>query len=255
MFSAMCVFSFCSQGWGISVQGPALLPLPCTGGQGPRSPQTCSNMFSFRLTVQGATLRWTCSNLELTAQGHFSLPNTKLVTMKFWLSASGRLAFDWNVFFLLPSATKLRRLCFYRRVSVHRGRCLPQCMLGYHTPPPGSRHPPWEQTPPPRSGHPPGTDTPRSGHPREQTPHQEQTPPSLPPEQAPPPRYGHCCGRYASYRNAFLLYHFNFWLEQLGIGVLSGENKKYLSKEKTWIILKLVRQCRFKLSASSKYYR
>ena len=33
--------------------------------------------------------------------------------------------------------------------------------------------------------------------PREQTPPtQEQTPP--------PPRYGHCCGRYASYWNAFL---------------------------------------------------
>ena len=171
MFSAMCVFSFCSQGWGISVQGPALLPLPCTGGQGPRSPQTCSNMFSFRLTVQGATLRWTCSNLELTAQGHFSLPNTKLVTMKFWLSASGRLAFDWNVFFLLPSATKLRRLCFYRRVSVHRGGgvCLSACRDTTPLPPGadiplGSRHlPPRVDTPQEQT--PPGADTPRSKHP------------------------------------------------------------------------------------------
>ena len=56
--------------------------------------------------------------------------------------------------------------------------CLPQCMLGYHPreqTPPGRRHPLGADTPPPRSRH----------HP-------------------PPPRYGHCCGRYASYWNAFL---------------------------------------------------
>ena len=56
--------------------------------------------------------------------------------------------------FLLPSATKLRRLCFYRRASVHTGGCLPQCMLGYHTPRsrhPHSRHPPPRADPlPPR---------------------------------------------------------------------------------------------------------
>ena len=79
----------------------------------------------------------------------------------------------------LPSATKLRRLCFYRRLSVHRGGgwgCLPQCMLAYHTP--------REQTPL-------GADTPR-----EQTPPLEQTPPRaddpleqtpLPPSRYPPP--------------------------------------------------------------------
>ena len=79
----------------------------------------------------------------------------------------------------LPSATKLRRLCFYRCLSVHRGvGCLPQCMLGYH--------PPGADTPPPRA------DTPR-----------EQTLPH-PGADTPPPRYGHCCGRYASYWNAFL---------------------------------------------------
>ena len=61
---------------------------------------------------------------------------------------------------LLPSATKLRRLCFYRRLSVHRGGCLPQCMLGYHTL--GSRH------------HPLGADTPWGGD------------TTLPPEQTPP---------------------------------------------------------------------
>ena len=47
--------------------------------------------------------------------------------------------------------------------------------------PPGSRHP-QEQTPP-GSRHPPGADTP------------------------PPRRDGHCCGRYASYWNAFLFCH------------------------------------------------
>ena len=101
--------------------------------------------------------------------------------------------------------------------------CLPQCMLGYH--PPGADTP-WEQAPS-RSRHPPpgadtpGADTPQSRHPLEATP--KQTPPSrsrhplevdMPPladtpwEQIPPPpqRYGHCCGRYASYWNAFLLH-------------------------------------------------
>ena len=50
----------------------------------------------------------------------------------------------------LPSATKLRRLCFYRRLSVHRGGvCL---STGWDTtPPPRSRHPPF-----PRSRHRPG---------------------------------------------------------------------------------------------------
>ena len=67
------------------------------------------------------------------------------------------------------------------------GGCLPQCMLGYHTPgsrqPPGSRHPPrsrpplgadpQEQTPPLRA------DTPRSRHPWEHGSRHslEQTPP------------------------------------------------------------------------------
>ena len=62
-------------------------------------------------------------------------------------------------------------------VILFTGGCLPQCMLGYHTPleqtpppradtPPGSRHPPGADTPPwsrhpPRSRHPPpGADNP-----------------------------------------------------------------------------------------------
>ena len=43
----------------------------------------------------------------------------------------------------LPSATQLRRLCFYRCLSAHWGG-LPQCMLGY---------PPQEQAPPPAGGY------------------------------------------------------------------------------------------------------
>ena len=94
--------------------------------------------------------------------------------------------------------------------------CLPQCMVGY-TPqsrhPPGSRHPPRADTP--QSRHPP-EQTPPEQTPPEQTPWadtpQEQTPPRAdtpleqtpPGSRPPPPRDGHCCGRYASYWNAFL---------------------------------------------------
>ena len=91
--------------------------------------------------------------------------------------------------------------------------CLPQSMLGYHTPPPGPDTPPWTRHPPPWSRH----------HPWDQTPPWTDTP--LEPdtiEQRPPPhpptRYGHCCGRYASYWNAFLFnicllywYKVDFW--------------------------------------------
>ena len=44
--------------------------------------------------------------------------------------------------------------------------------------PPGTRYTPWNQVHPPDHVH--------------------------PPDQVPPPRYGYCCGRYASYWNAFL---------------------------------------------------
>ena len=70
---------------------------------------------------------------------------------------------------LLPSATKLRRLYFYRRVSVHRGVGVSASVHAGIPYPPKSRHPleqtPPEQTPPksrhpPRSRHSPGADTP-----------------------------------------------------------------------------------------------
>ena len=77
-----------------------------------------------------------------------------------------------NVLRYLPSATKLRRLCFYRHLSVHRGEYLTRYT------PPGPGAPPWTRCTPWDQVHPPGPGT--------------------------PPRYGHCCGRYASYWNAFL---------------------------------------------------
>ena len=71
--------------------------------------------------------------------------------------------------------------------SVHIGRGLPQCMLGYTTPPgqtPPGRHPPGRHPP---GRHPPGK-TPLGRHPLAR----------------PPPAKGHCCRRYTSYWNAFL---------------------------------------------------
>ena len=78
---------------------------------------------------------------------------------------------EYNGLSWLPAATKLGQgNVFYRRVSVHRGGVLPQCMLGYHPPgadppgpgtppPPGTRPPPGpgRPLPPPGPGrHPPG---------------------------------------------------------------------------------------------------
>ena len=65
---------------------------------------------------------------------------------------------------------KLRRLCFYTCLSVHRGG-LPQCMLGYchHKPPSGTRHPSGTRPDPPEAAL-PGS--------RHHHPLQDQTPPS-----------------------------------------------------------------------------
>ena len=81
---------------------------------------------------------------------------------------------------LIPSATKLRRLCFYRCVSVHRGGCLVRgvCLvLGGSAPGGGSALAgAWSR----------GVGIPACT------------------EADPPRRDGYCCGRYASYWNAFL---------------------------------------------------
>ena len=87
-------------------------------------------------------------------------------------------------------------------------------------PHPRSRHTPWNRHPlgsrhpcPPRSRHPHGADSPLGADiPPKQT-HPQSRPPGSrhplradtpSPEQTPPRRDGHCCGRYASYWNAFL---------------------------------------------------
>ena len=72
---------------------------------------------------------------------------------------------------LLPSATKLRRLCFYRRLSVHSGVGVSASVHAGipHPSHPCSRHPPRSKHHPgadtPRSRPPPGADTPRGKHP------------------------------------------------------------------------------------------
>ena len=97
----------------------------------------------------------------------------------------GWYASYWNTYLLL-SAMKWRRLCFYRCVSVHRGGvCLSACWDT--TPPSGSRHPP-PRADTPRSRHPPEqtppiADPPKSRHPQEQTLPQEQTPQEQTPSQ------------------------------------------------------------------------
>ena len=88
----------------------------------------------------------------------------------------------------LPSATKLRRLCFYRRVSVHRGEYLTRYT-------PRTRYTPWDQV------HPPGPDTPppRPGMPQDQVhPQGPGTPPppgrpGTPPPPPPRTRYTPPC--------------------------------------------------------------
>ena len=114
------------------------------------------------------------------------------------------------VYRLLPPSTKLGQGYVFTGVcdSVHRGGCLPQCMLGCHTPPrsrhpPGTRYTAWDQgpgkppgtryTPPPGPGTPPWEQTlPRDQvHPPwEQTPPGPGTPPweqTLPRDQVHPP--------------------------------------------------------------------
>ena len=93
-------------------------------------------------------------------------------------SLDGHWRFVTTIHPLLPSAMKLRRLCFYRCLSVHGvgWGCLLQYILGYHTP--WSRHPLGADTPradTPQS-RPPRADPPRVDTPPEQTPPRKQTP-------------------------------------------------------------------------------
>ena len=150
--------------------------------------------------------------------------------------------------------------------SVHRWGCLPQCMLGYHTPQeqtpppprgrhhprnrhPQSRHPPQEADTPthPRSRHPPEADTPwvqtppRSRHPpKKQTSPRADTPQSRPPR-ADPPRADtpqeagssiwSISSRYASYWKAFLFeMHFVHSLQN-SLSVRNGNDVEILCQQ------------------------
>ena len=183
--------------------------------------------------------------MNITLTTNYSI---EIITQNIYYELYGQnsMDFDWQHF--LPSATKLRRLCFYRRLSVHRGGVPDQVHPpGADTPPgPGTppragtppqtryTHPPDQVHPPPRPGTPPQIrytplDQVHPPPPAPGTPPQTRYTPSgsrytppprtrntplgarytprtryTPPAPGTPPRYGHCCGRYASYWNAFL---------------------------------------------------
>ena len=80
-------------------------------------------------------------------------------------------------------------------VILFTGRCLPQCMLGYHHPPGAdTATPPQEQTPPWEQTHPKSRCAPQADiHPPEQTPPKSRCPPSrhTPPKSRHTPRSRH----------------------------------------------------------------
>ena len=150
-------------------------------------------------------------------------------------------SFHYYSILFLPAAIVAKVIFLHLSVILFNGGCLPQCMLGYHTPrsrypPPGadtprSRHSPRADTPqsrqPPVSRHP----HPPSRHLPEQTPPQIRHPLGADPQRSTPPRRRHPPpgadtpqktrhhpppqeadsgirsrnGQYASYWNAFLL--------------------------------------------------
>ena len=125
----------------------------------------------------------------------------------------------WTQFsFITARKSSLRRLCFYRCLSVHRGGCLPQCMLG-DPPTPAKETPQGDPLPrrPPLQAHTKGGNWGGSGpgpHPRGKMRgiRSRHTPKGGIQgfrgirTRLPPPLINYCCGRYASYWNAFLLF-------------------------------------------------
>ena len=117
----------------------------------------------------------------------------------------------------------LRRLCFHRCLSVHRGVCLSACwetpssLPSRETPlprrppsretPPCQGDPPAKETPPagrhPPRGNPPAKDTPLPRRPpAKETPHQGDTPlPGRPPCQGDPPPGPHPGGKLRGIRS------------------------------------------------------
>ena len=86
------------------------------------------------------------------------------------------------VFIIITSGNEVVAKVIFLHLSVilFRGGCLPQCMLGYHTP--GAGTPPGADTPRAdtlQDQTPPGPDTPQTRHPQDQTPPGRSTPPGL----------------------------------------------------------------------------
>ena len=147
----------------------------------------------------------------------FSCPNATTLTSapsQLKISLSESTYGEYAKFNKIITARKrsLRRLCFYRCVSVHRGG-LPQCMLGYTPSPlPSQGDPPARETPsaketplpgrPPCQGDPPARETPCQGDPpAKETPLPKRPPqPGRPPCQRDPPPGPHPGGKLRGIR-------------------------------------------------------
>ena len=137
-----------------------------------------SSMYSFQVSalasMRGSTLTLSV-NWSLKEPQKLNTPRGQTVTRVFTLPMIKRTLSFHKVNFYRPQRSCGRGYVFTGVChSVNGGGCLPQCMLGYHTPPPGSRHPP------------------RADHPGSR----------LPPEAD--SGIHSMSGRYASYWNAFL---------------------------------------------------
>ena len=135
---------------------------------------------------------------------------------------------------LLPSATKLRRLCFYRCVSVHREAVSQHALKGEGVPALGGclvQGGAWSGGA--LSGEQGGAWSGAGGLVRVGAWSREGGGGGDCP---PPPAYGYCCGRYVSYWNAFLYkYASHLHTRSLYMAVIKTDNA--LTVKVTWSIL------------------
>ena len=129
-----------------------------------------SNVISWNIMSKCCALKRNMMNCHITKYHFKKCDVLKSHVMKYheWNDCSCR-----HTILFLASATKLRRLCFHRRLSVHGGVCLV------------------------RGVHGPGGCMVLGGLVSQH---------AL--RQPPPGRDGYCCGRYASYWNVFLFVYF-----------------------------------------------
>ena len=99
-------------------------------GPWPWHSRICSNLFTLDLLVQGSTPRHvqTCLNWMSLYMALVLLPRRHFHTCSLW-STHFRKADDWHSTkmpscFFTARKLSLRRLCFYRCLSVHRGACV-----------------------------------------------------------------------------------------------------------------------------------